>query len=216
MPVPHGNVGVKPWHAVTAEEVTKVRDFILNYASINGLPQPSAPRGHNVAAPTYLPSVSTKKLTHALYMKAGGTVSYQTFDKLWLRDCPDVIIMKPKEDVCGEYSNLQSIIVRAKTEEARQTSVDALRTHMEHANKARDHYRDVIQKAKDAIKLAAEHNNPVPNFEHYTFDFAQQATIPHHARDVGALYFKVLRRIQLFRIAAEATPSQHNYMFDEH
>ena len=58
MPVPHGNVGVKPWHAVTAEEVTKVRDCILNYASINGLPQPSAPRGHNDAAPTYLPSVS--------------------------------------------------------------------------------------------------------------------------------------------------------------
>ena len=94
-PVPHGNVGVKPWHAVTAEEATKVRDFILNYASIYGLPQPSAPRGHNVAAPTYLPSVSTKKLIHALYMKAGGTVSYQTFDKLWLRDCSDVIIMKP-------------------------------------------------------------------------------------------------------------------------
>ena len=216
VPVPYGNVGVKPWHAVTAEEVTKVRDFILNYAYINGLPQPSAPRGHNVAAPTYLPSVSTKKLIHALYMKAGGTVSYQTFDKLWLSDCPDVIIMKPKEDVCGECSNLQSIIVRAKADEARQTSVDALRTHMEHANKARDHYRDVIQKAKDAIKLAAEHNNPVPNFEHYTFDFAQQATIPHHARKVGALYFKVRRRIQLFGIAVEATPSQHNYMFDEH
>ena len=58
VPVPHGNVGVKPWHAVTAEEVTKVRDFILNYASISGLPQSPAPRGHNVAAPTYLPSVS--------------------------------------------------------------------------------------------------------------------------------------------------------------
>ena len=94
VPVPHGNVGVKPWHGVTAEEVTKVRDFILNYASINGLPQPSAPRGHNVAAPTYLPSVSINKLIHALYLKAVGTVSYQTFDKLWLRDCPDVIIMK--------------------------------------------------------------------------------------------------------------------------
>ena len=60
--VPHGNVGVKPWHAVTAGDVTKLRDFILNYASINGLLQPSARLGHNLAAPTYLPSVSTKKL----------------------------------------------------------------------------------------------------------------------------------------------------------
>ena len=109
MPVPHGNVGVKPWHAVTAEEVTKVRDFILNYASINGLPQPSAPRGHNVAAPTCLPSVSTKKLIHALYMKAGGTVSYQTFDKLWLRDCPDVIIMKPIQKFCFSAAELGEV-----------------------------------------------------------------------------------------------------------
>ena len=82
VPVRDANVGDKSWHAVTAEEVTKVRDFILNYESINGLPQPSAPCGHHVAAPTYLPSVSTKKSIHALYMKAGGTVSYQTFDKL--------------------------------------------------------------------------------------------------------------------------------------
>ena len=56
--------------------------------SINGGTTPLK----DVAAPTYLPSVSTKKLIRALYMKAGGTVSYQTFDKLWLRDCPDVII----------------------------------------------------------------------------------------------------------------------------
>ena len=40
VPVPHGNVGVKPWHGVTAEEVTKVRDSIMNYASINGFPRP--------------------------------------------------------------------------------------------------------------------------------------------------------------------------------
>ena len=51
---------------------------------------------------------------------------------------------------------------------------------------------------------------------HYTFDFGQLATIPHHAREVGALYFKVPRRIQLFGIAAEAMPSEHNYKFDEH
>ena len=55
----------------------------------------------------------------------------------------------------------------------------------------------------------------VPAYEHFTFAFAQQAHIPHHAREVGALYFKVPRRIQIFGVAAEAVPAQHNYLFEE-
>ena len=93
----HGNVDSTPWHAVSAEEVGMMRDFIQN--------------------------------VHALYAKAGGTVSYQTFDKLWLRDCSDVIIMKPKKDMCGTCSDLQSVIVRARTEDARKRSVDELTEH---------------------------------------------------------------------------------------
>ena len=215
VPPDHGNVGSTPWHAVSAEEVGKVREFIQNYACVHGLPQPSAPRGHNTAAPTYLPSIATKKMVHALYAKAGGTVSYQTFDKLWLRDCSYVIIMKPKEDVCGTCSDLQSVIVRARTEDARKRSVDELTEHMRHANEARDHYRHMIAKAKDALAEVQQDDDAELRFEHYTFDFAQQATIPHHAREVGALYFKVPRRIQIFGIAAEAVPSQYNYLFDE-
>ena len=215
VPPDHGNVGSTPWHAVSAEEVGMVRDFIQNYACVHGLPQPSAPRGHNTAAPTYLPSIATKKMVHALNAKAGGTVSYQTFDKLWLRDCSDVIIMNPKEDVCGTCSDLQSVIVRARTEDARKRSVDELTEHMRHANEARDHYRHMIAKAKDALAEVQQDDDAELRFEHYTFDFAQQATIPHHAREVGALYFKVPRRIQIFGIAAEAVPSQYNYLFDE-
>ena len=32
VPPDHGNVGTTPWHAVSAEEVGMVRDFIQNYA----------------------------------------------------------------------------------------------------------------------------------------------------------------------------------------
>ena len=171
VPPDQGNVGSTPWHAVSAEEVGMVRDFIQNYACVHGLPQPSAPRGHNTAAPTYLPSIATKKMVHALYAKAGGTVSYQTFDKLWLRDCSDVIIMKPKEDVCGTCSDLQSVIVRARTEDARKRSVDELTEHMRHANEARDHYRYMIAKAKDALAEVQQDDDAELRFEHYTFDF---------------------------------------------
>ena len=144
VPPTHGNVISTAWHAVSEADTVKVRDFIQHYASVHGLPQPSAPRGHNIPALTYLPSSCTKLLVHALYVKAGGSVSYRTWLQLWARDCPSVIIMQPKEDVCGECSDLQSKSVRVKTEVSRQQSVDKLKKHMEAANEARDHYRELI------------------------------------------------------------------------
>ena len=78
VPPTHGNVSSTAWHAVSEADTVKVRDFIQHYASVHGLTQPAAPRGHNMPAPTYLPSSCTKLLVHALYVKAGGSVSYQT------------------------------------------------------------------------------------------------------------------------------------------
>ena len=37
-----------------------------------------------------------------------------------------------------------------------------------------------------------------PEYAHYTFDFAEQLTLPHHSRQVGPMYFKVGRKVQLF------------------
>ena len=71
-----------PWNALTADEVEEVKMFIQNYATVNGLPQPAASRGHNKQVPTYLPCVTTKKQVHTEYSKAGGKVAYSTFAKL--------------------------------------------------------------------------------------------------------------------------------------
>ena len=82
-PPRHGSEGTMPCNALPADEVEEVKIFIRNYATVNGLPQPAAPRGHNKQAPTYLPCVTTKKQVHAEYSKAGGKVAYSTFAKLW-------------------------------------------------------------------------------------------------------------------------------------
>ena len=82
-PPRHGSEGTMPWNALPADEVEEVKMFIRNYATVNGLPQPAAPRVHNKQAPTYLPCVTTKKQVHAEYSKAGGKVAYSTFAKLW-------------------------------------------------------------------------------------------------------------------------------------
>ena len=209
----HGKTGAVPWNTIPEEERTSVVAFIKNYADRFGLPQPSAPRGHNKPAPIYLPCHTTKLLLHSDYIQAGGEVSYTTFRRIWKVACPDIVIMRPREDVCAVCSNLQSKIFRAITEEERVETTGQLQQHMDKAIFARDFYRSCITKGKLAINL--ENPDATPEYTHLTFDFAQQATIPHHARQVGALYFKVPRRIQIFGVANEAVPCQYNYLVDE-
>ena len=187
--------------------------FIRNYAIVNGLPQPAAPRGHNKQAPTYLPCVTTKKQVHAEYSKAGGKVAYSTFAKLWSKECRNIVIMLPKEDVCGTCADLQALISRSRTVETRLKYAEALKAHIVMATQARDIYRQCIEDAKQSRADCTP--DQTPKYQHITFDFAQQACIPHHAREVGALYFKVPRRIQIFGVAEEAIPKQINFLVDE-
>ncbi|XP_034338748.2 uncharacterized protein [Magallana gigas] len=50
---------------------------------------------------------------------------------------------------------------------------------------------------------------------HYTFDFAQQLTLPHHSRQEGSLYFTSPRKVQLFGVCIEGSAEQYNYLIDE-
>ena len=212
-PPRHGSEGTMPWNALPADEVEEVKMFIRNYVTVNGLPQPTAPGGHNKQAPTYLPCVTTKKQVHAEYSKAGGKVAYNMFAKLWSKECRDIVIMLPKEDVCRTCADLQALISRLRTVETRLKHTEALKAHINMATQARDFYCQCIEDAKQSRADCTP--DQTPQYQHITFDFAQQACIPHHARKVGALYFKVPWRIQIFGVAEEAIPKQINFLVDE-
>ena len=53
----------------------EVLQFIENYASVNCLPQPAAPRRYNKPARTYLLFTRGKKPVHALHARSGGNVA---------------------------------------------------------------------------------------------------------------------------------------------
>ena len=59
-----------PKHALTFEDVKRVVLFISNYAEEYGIPQPSAPRGRDDSAPTFLHSSVTKINIHKLYRES--------------------------------------------------------------------------------------------------------------------------------------------------
>ena len=208
----HGSKVAVPWNALNPEEVSTSANFMQNYADKHGLPQPAAPRGHNGAAPIYLPCVTTKNMIHAFYLQEGGSMSKSSFMRVRLKMCANIVIMKPREDVSATCSNLQSKISRALTEDERISTTEALRQHANKAINSRDFYRSCIARAK----IAEDEDTEVQSFCHLTFDFAQQASIPHHGRQVGALYFHLPRRIQIFGVASEGVPEQYKYLVDEH
>ena len=137
----HGGTGKAPWNVIPEEEMQAVVSFIEGYANRYGLPQPAAPRVHNKPAPTYLPCHTTKVLLHGEYLEAGGKLSYVSFIRVWKSKCTSVVIMKPQEDVCGTCSDLQSRILRARTEENRIDTTKLLHTHMTKAIDSCDFYR---------------------------------------------------------------------------
>ena len=121
--------------------------------------------------------------------------------------------MLPKEDVCGTCANLQALISRSRTIETCLKHAEALKAHIDMATQAQDTYRQCIE---DAMQSRADCTpDQTPKYQHNTFNFPQQACIPHHTREVGAIYFKVPQRIQIFGAAEEAIPKQINFLVDE-
>ena len=67
-------------------------------------------------------------------------MSYVSFTRVWKTTCADIVIMKPREGVCGTCAQYQSQIARTTTE--------SLKTHITAAMDAHDHYRACITRAK--------------------------------------------------------------------
>ncbi|XP_060586046.1 uncharacterized protein LOC132741792 [Ruditapes philippinarum] len=65
------------------------------------------------------------------------------------------------------------------------------------------------------------HDRPVTpvsadlNKVHFTFDYSQCVTIPHHSRQMGPIYFVTGRKINMFGIRVDSTGEQFNYLIDE-
>ena len=209
VPAPHGNVGHTPWNVYTEETRQRAVEFLKNFASINGLPMPAAPRGRAQTAPTYLPSSCTKHGIWTEYSNAAEAgveaVGHKTFMRLWKKHLPNIQIMNPRFDVCAKCEDLRDKMKHASSEFLKLKISSDLRSHVELAQQERGFYTTCIDTAK---------NDPA-SFTHLTFDFAENFAIPHHARQPGPVYFKVLFRVNNFGIVDEAGEGQVHHLYHE-
>ena len=215
-PAPHGNVGRAPFHALPNAVLEHAVRFIRNYASVHGLPIPAAPRGRAQDAPTYLPASTTFVSVHAEYKAAAQAADLQvmgckSFTGLWHKKCADVKFMKPREDVCAYCEAFRADSAAAKSEEERVKWLTEWQQHIKLAQDERAFYNSCTVKAIDVEKACEDE----PTYSHLIFDFAENFTLPYHARQPGPVYFKVLLRVNDFGIMNGGRQRQHHYLYTE-
>lgn len=87
--------------------------------------------------------------------------------------------------------------------------------------KERQVYNNAVKDARKEMELNQRPAGVIPPCStdlcnvHYTFDFSQALSIPHHARQEGPLYFLTSRRVQLFGVAIEGQHHQITCLNDE-
>ncbi|XP_062609447.1 uncharacterized protein LOC134271226 [Saccostrea cucullata] len=66
----HGNKGRKAPNAFKFEEVKNAVQYLINYASQHGIPQPAGTRGRDTEPPVFLPCSDTKDALHKQYVES--------------------------------------------------------------------------------------------------------------------------------------------------
>jgi len=214
-PRTHGNAGRKPKHALNFEDIQRDVQFITNYADEFGMPQPAAPRGRDDVPPIYLTCQTTKLYLHLKYTRScleghHRVVKRTLFSDIWTTCIGHIKIATPRDDVCATCEKARKAVADSISEEEKLQNTTLLRDHILTAQKERGVYNDCIKLSK-----ATNHQAPNTRYNHYTFDFSQNVSIPHHARQMGPVYFTSLRIIQIFGFRIDGTPKQVNFLIDE-
>ena len=227
VPRVHGNRGRRPHNALTFLEIEMCVSFIKGHAEEFGLPFPAPLHGRDGHPPIFLPVSQTYKSVHAEYVRSCALANMRkagisVFRSIWKACLPHIKFMTPRTDVCFKCERHRQEVQSAVGEEEKTTALAEFTRHLQSAQAERQFYRTATEKAHEELE---DHHHPIgPPFPpcaqslkamHYTFDYAQQVTLPHLARQPGPLYFKTPRKVQLFGVCDEGIPRQVNYLIDE-
>lgn len=226
----HGNFKRTPKSTIKHETVDKIVSFIRNYAEESALFMPGRLASqYNIVK--LLPSSDNKSILYRKYKDICIAndeiwVSGPAFRKIWNTFCADIVIMKPKTDLCElcqrNYTSHGQL--RGVSDEEKSAFFEKCQEHLRRVATERAAYKSVI---KDTVKYFEDHKNElhienerhVPNSYngniHYSFDFAQQIHIPFNTLQPGPIYFLTPFKVGLFGIMNDTVKVQHNFVIPE-
>ncbi|KAH3815978.1 uncharacterized protein LOC127836034 [Dreissena polymorpha] len=150
----HGNNKKLPKHTLKLQDVQMVKTFLENYSSQNGMPLPGRTPQANEKC-ILLPSDKNKSDIYELYCGAldrtgQKQVGPSTFRKIWLEQCPYLLVMKPATDLCLKCQKHVENITKSGniTEEEKQIKLENYQKHLEKVKCQRDYYREQCDRTK--------------------------------------------------------------------
>ncbi|XP_060801816.1 uncharacterized protein LOC132901755 isoform X1 [Amyelois transitella] len=160
-----------------------------------------------------LPSSMNKRYVYDKYQEASklserDAVSLRTWYRLWQTYAPNIVIQKPRTDLCTKcQENITALgKMQGLDENEKRGLIEKSSQHLDLVQTERAYYKQLIDTSADVFgnrKLGQNQPCSSPGKMHYSFDFAQQVHLPHSSQQVGPLYFLAGYKIGLFGIAAE-------------
>lgn len=229
IPRVHGRVGKPPSHSLTYTDRERIKIFLCRYAKDNALPLPGRLPNHRDSRVLILPSDKTKEDIFKIYSKVGEELSHKaislrSFLRIWNDLCPHIVISKPCTDLCQKCQEFANLLSKSGSlsEEEKTSLLQSYNDHIQLAKEQRDHYRLQCTESKQKYSLLDEdmksHGNLPMSVEgkfHYSWDYAQLVHIPHHAQQVGPVYFRTPRKCNVFGMCSEGSGKQVFYLVDE-
>lgn len=160
-----------------------------------------------------LPACYSVSLLTSMCRKDLGTMAFSrsAFYEILKNDaCKHIKIRSSRTDMCStcerikvELRSLYQKRSMGLIDDIPELIPDEFNQHISSARAARMDYRADQQKARHGL------------ISHFSFDFAQNLTLPQCSDQPGYLYFRSLRNVYLFGIVDESKNVQSNYLVDE-
>ena len=123
----HGNFNRLPHNGFMTNELKNIVMFLQNYAETNAILLPGRIPGYKRSDVQLLPTHLTKKEVWMDYVKATASLTfrlagYQSFCDIWRKYLPQILITKPRSDLCFscQQNSLEITLTANKSEQEKQ------------------------------------------------------------------------------------------------
>ena len=171
--------------AIDKNVATAVKNFLLNYAEVHGLPSPVRNINRVTQSLIFLPAEMSYKSVHQDFL-AGleedstlRELKYDAFRKLWHQLTPHLQIMSPRTDLCDTCQHLwNDLQFKARNEEEAQDLLKRYKEHLAKAKLEQNYYNRNTKLAEEQRKLINQHSLTnaetqycsVDTTAHYSYD----------------------------------------------
>ncbi|XP_061190944.1 uncharacterized protein LOC133199075 [Saccostrea echinata] len=132
--------------------------------------------------------------------------------------------MKPCTNLCHfcQHFSHQLSTVSNMNDEEKAEILSTYTQHVSQAKQQRDYYRRQCTTSKEAFVSLPEECKQTGNAPcsvdmemHYSWVYAQEVHFPHHAQQLGSIFFKTPRKCNVFGVYCEGSGKQVFYLIDE-